>query len=151
MTYIDPEEKISVITERYFNSDIISLTSSHVISGFINDMITAFEIDLENAKFSSNLSFYHIEKLSIKTAKSKASIGGSYIELPDYIKNKKACVNIKNTDEKCFKWSILASKFYHTFKRGCGLKATEYYKYEKELIEPENITYPLDIEFILKN
>ena len=71
-------------------------------------------------------------------------LGGSYIELPDFIKNKKACVDIKNTAEKCFKWSILASKFYHTFKRGCGLKSTEYYKYEKELIEPENVTYPLD-------
>ena len=43
-------------------------------------------------------------------------VGGSYIELPDYIKNKKACVNIKNTDEKCFKWAILASKHYHEFK-----------------------------------
>ena len=137
-----------VLKPRYFNSYVINLTSTHVISGFINDVIISFEKELEEAKNGSNLQFTGIEKLSIKTAKSKAMVGGSYIELPEYIKNKKACVNIKNNDEKCFKWSILAFKHYHTFKRGCGLKATEYYKYENELIEPANVSYPLDIEFI---
>ena len=50
LEYDELEQKSDIIT-RYFNSYIISLTSSHVISGFINDMITAFEIELENAKF----------------------------------------------------------------------------------------------------
>ena len=78
-------------------------------------------------------------------------VGGSYIELPEYIKNKKACVNIKNTDEKCFKWAILASKHYHEFKsKKMSLISSSYHKFEKELIEPENVTYPLDIEFIPK-
>jgi hypothetical protein len=116
LTMDDPEEKKVKIEQRYFNSDIINLTSSHVISGFINDLIKSFEKELEKARNGSNLILDRIEKLSIKTAKSKAMVGGSYIELPDYIKNKKACVNIKNTDEKCFKWAILASKHYHEFK-----------------------------------
>ena len=98
MQEVDPIEKTIEIITRYFNSHIITLTSSHVISSYINDLIKAFEKELENAKNTSNTTFAGIEKLSIKTAKSKASIGGSYIELPDYIKNKKACVNIKNTD-----------------------------------------------------
>jgi hypothetical protein len=68
-------------------------------------------------------------------------VGGSYIELPEYIK-KRACVNIKNDDEKCFKWSILACKHYHEMKGGCKDKAYSYFKFEKELIEPENDTYP---------
>jgi len=34
--------------------------------------------------------------------------GSSYIKLPDCIENKKAVVNTKNTEEKCFKYSILA-------------------------------------------
>ena len=32
--------------------------------------------------------------------------GGSYIKLPEWIANKKACVNIKNEDNKCLKYSI---------------------------------------------
>ena len=111
-------------------------------------MIKSFEKELEQAKNGSGLKFVGIEKLSIKTAKSKAMVGGSYIELPEFIKNKRACVNIKNDDEKCFKWSILASKHYHEMKGGCKDKAYSYFKFEKELIEPKNVTYTLDIEFI---
>ena len=29
-----------------------------------------------------------------------------------------------------------------------SLISSSYHKFEKELIEPENVTYPLDIEFI---
>ena len=122
-----------IIEPRYFNSYVINLTSTHVISGFINDVIISFEKELEDAKKGSGLKFVGIEKLSIKTAKSKAMVGGSYIELPEYIKNKRACVNIKNDDEKCFKWSILASKHYHEMKSGCNDKAYSYFKSLKNL------------------
>ena len=34
--------------------------------------------------------------------------GSSFIRLPDAIHDKRACVNVVNNDNKCFKWSILA-------------------------------------------
>ncbi|CAP20797.2 Protein CBG24110 [Caenorhabditis briggsae] len=37
--------------------------------------------------------------------------GSKYIELPDWIKNKKAVINIQNKDNKCFMWCILAHLF----------------------------------------
>ena len=46
MLETDPIELTSVIIPRYFNS-IINLTSSHVISGFINDLIKSFEKNLK--------------------------------------------------------------------------------------------------------
>lgn len=33
-------------------------------------------------------------------------MGGAWIELPNWIKNKKACVNFKNTDDKCFQYCL---------------------------------------------
>lgn len=33
--------------------------------------------------------------------------GSSYINMPEYIKNNKAVINVKNTDDKCFKYAIL--------------------------------------------
>ena len=33
----------------------------------------------------------------------------SYIDLPEKIKNKKICNNVKNNDNKCFMWSILSA------------------------------------------
>ena len=35
--------------------------------------------------------------------------GSSYIELPKDIHDTKAAVNIKNDDQQCFKWFILAA------------------------------------------
>ena len=34
--------------------------------------------------------------------------GSSYIPLPSKLKAKKAIINIKNSDNKCFMWSVLA-------------------------------------------
>lgn len=34
---------------------------------------------------------------------------GSYIELPDDIKNKKAIVNVKNRDDYCFLWAVISA------------------------------------------
>jgi len=33
--------------------------------------------------------------------------GSTYIDLPTFIKNKKAVINVKNNDNKCFKYAIL--------------------------------------------
>ena len=35
--------------------------------------------------------------------------GSSYLPLPDYIKKKKAVINVQNADDKCFMWSLLAA------------------------------------------
>jgi hypothetical protein len=37
--------------------------------------------------------------------------GGSYIDLPVAIKSRKAVINIKNNDDPCLRWSILASRY----------------------------------------
>lgn len=43
--------------------------------------------------------------------------GGSYVELPEWIANKKACVNIKNTDNKCFLDAIICALHYDEIKQ----------------------------------
>ena len=51
--------------------------------------------------------FKEVDKLEIHTAEYNPTKGSSYIPLPDWISNKKAIVNIKNKDEKCFLWCKL--------------------------------------------
>ena len=60
-------------------------------------------------EFIQNSSNYQL--FSIKGIKTDVDIysplgGSSYIDLPDFIKNKKCCINVKNTDDKCFGWAI---------------------------------------------
>ena len=73
---------------RWFNSSTTSLTSTHVLNGFIKNVIVEFENCIEKSHNTSNSYLKSVDRLEIKTAKSKAIIGGSYIELPEFIKIK---------------------------------------------------------------
>ena len=59
-----------------------------------------------------------ISKCQLQIATYDRIGGSSYIPLPKYIQNKKATVNIKNTDEKCF--SILYELCEKTSKFECS-------------------------------
>ena len=69
-------------------------------------------IDTEMEEFQereSGWSLRSILNLDINIYKYNPMTGRSYIDLPDFIKRKHACVNGKNTDDKCFKWAILSA------------------------------------------
>ena len=90
--------------------------------------------------------FKEVEKLEIHTVEFNPAKGSSYILLPQWISNKKAIVNIKNKDEKCFLWCIL--RYLHPKERDeerlTGLK-----KYEFSL-NTEGITFPMKLKDITK-
>ena len=48
---------------------------------------------------SVNLLYYHLHKISLKR-------GESYIDSPEWLKNKGATINPQNKDNECFKYSI---------------------------------------------
>ena len=56
--------------------------------------------------FKSGLLLLNIDTLIINYSKYNPTRGSSYIDLPDWIKHKKACVNIQNKDNKCGMYSI---------------------------------------------
>ena len=64
---------------------------------------------LENRESTSYAAPFNIVKLDVHVAKVNSLTGSSYIELPDFIKNKKACINIKNEDQKCFLYSVMCA------------------------------------------
>ena len=49
--------------------------------------------------FSIDALYYGLNKISL-------SRGGSFIDSPEWIKNKKATINIRNNDDKCFQYPI---------------------------------------------
>ena len=87
-----------------------------------------------------------IDCLRININKYTLLRGSSYINLPQWIKNKKACINIKNSDNKCFKYSVL-----------CALKTPEthvdrvsnYMDYD-DLLNFKGIEFPVKIQDIPK-
>ncbi|VVC46466.1 Hypothetical protein CINCED_3A003044, partial [Cinara cedri] len=53
--------------------------------------------------------FNNVIDMNINMCKYDPLRGASYIKLPKIISDKKAIINIKNKDNKCFLWSILAA------------------------------------------
>ena len=72
----------------------------------------------------------------------------SYIPLPSVIQKRQACINIKNDDEKCFLWSILAA--LHPVPHGNHpTRVSKYIPFENE-IDMTGISYPVAIKDIDK-
>ena len=55
----------------------------------------------------SNWTFKSIISLEIHTVAYEPLSGNSYIPLPLKLAQKRAIINLKNEDDKCFTWSVL--------------------------------------------
>ena len=72
--------------------------------------------------------------------------GSSYTRLPKEILIKKACINVQNEDNHCFKWSILAAQ--HPQKNHSE-RVSVYTKFESEL-NFDGIEFPVTLKQISK-
>ena len=52
----------------------------------------------------------------IKLDKISLNYGGSYIDSPEWLKNKKATINPKNNDNKCFQYAVTVALNYQSIK-----------------------------------
>ena len=54
--------------------------------------------------------------LYINFHKLSLTRGGFYIELPKWLKSKKAVINSQNKDEECFKWATITTSHHQEIK-----------------------------------
>ena len=102
-----------------------------------------------------NVDFLGLIKIDIKTIKQANIYGGNFVELPYFVRCKKACINIKNIettknhiikyDDKCFLWSILAYYKYNEIRK---VECRYYKKYLDFINQPVDISYPISIDDI---
>ena len=128
--------KISVVNIFDEMQDVIVRTRSYTIinSDELQEALKNMRNDigariLDMALYQSGLMVVKVKEIHMMYNKYNPTRAGKYINLPKWISLKKACINIKNKDEKCFKYAIQ-----------CG-----YHKiYEKS--HPENIYHYKKIE-----
>lgn len=94
----------------------------------------------------SGFTLARIIELDVNVCRYDPLRASSYIDLPKFIKNKHAIINIKNDDEMCFKWAIL-SALHPT--RVHAEELYHYYKYSDEL-NFNGIDFPAHINQIGK-
>ena len=106
---IDGERKfITISTNVYFNSKVFinieSTDEKRLLSLAIKEMINKLE---NYTNMGSGWTLKEIFHLEMHTVDYKPMKGGEYIPLPEWIMRKKAIVSLRNTDNKCFIWSVL--------------------------------------------
>ena len=74
--------------------------------------------------------------------------GSSYISLPKKLRNKKAILNIKNSDNKCFMWSVLAA-IHPVHWKNNPERVHHYHQFHEEL-NFDGIEFPVSIDKIGK-
>ena len=92
-----------------FHSAIKLILENTDVDEVYNEMVDEIEASIqkvENAE-GSGWVLEKIINITLHTAKWDPLNAGSYIDLPANLKNKKAIINLKNQDDKCFLWCVL--------------------------------------------
>lgn len=87
-----------------------------------------------------------IVELCINNNKYVCFNGSSYVPLPTEVNNKKAVINIRNNDEKCFVWSVLAALHNKTVKKN-PQRVSQYRKFLHDL-DLSGILFPVTLNQI---
>ena len=125
---------------------ITETTDPHEIYNEMRDEIEGKIQEVEQTE-GSGWVFLEVENLTLHTDIWDPIKASSYIDLPAELKNKKALINMKNKDNKCFLWSVL---------RGLNPKDRDAERIDKDLKSKENtlnmegIEYPVNIKEDIK-
>lgn len=126
----------------YFNYDFKSFFSS-IVNTLINKSQEFEERD-------SGWTFLCCSHLELNVNKYVPLRGSTFIELPRTLKNKKACINIRNSDQYCFLWSVVASLY--PAKSHCDRISS--YPHFQDVLKTDGMSFPItfyDIKIFEKN
>ena len=71
---------------------------------------------MEESKNESDLVFDSVDALYYNLKKINLSRGGSYIDSPEWLKNKKTTINPKNNEDKCIEYALTVALNHQQIK-----------------------------------
>ena len=96
--------------ELAFNSRMLAVYNLSDMDEIVSAMIEHMKQKINNlALRDSKFVFNRIIHMDIDFHRLNLTRGSSYIPLPDWLAKKKAIINPKNSDLKCFKWAVIAA------------------------------------------
>ena len=108
----------------------------------IEDSVKQILLQIEKLEaLASGLKFKGIVSITIHYDKYDPTRAGKYIALPKFVKLKKACVNIKNKDNKCFKYCV-QSVVYDILSKVHPEEMYHYNKLNDDLLNWEGVKFP---------
>ena len=103
--------------EMYSTSDNIKFTSytdvNKVVKEIFESLLTRYQNNLEASMRQSEFMYNAVQLLHYKCHKVNFKRGSSYVDSPVWVKKKKATMNPKNDDDKCFRYSATVASNYN--------------------------------------
>lgn len=137
VSYTQPknnEKSLKSFNTRYFpifqNTDTLSLYSK-----YSDDLVTkCAEFELSESGWTID----SISHLELNINKYNPLRAGSYVTLPAKILNTKSCLNIRNNDDFCFLWSIMA----HMYPASRNSNRVSSYPHFRNILNINGMSFP---------
>ena len=131
----------------FHSKDLKLVLEGTDISELYNEMTDEIEEEIqkvENAE-GSGYTFVKVIKLVLHVTRWEPLYGSSYIPLDPYLANKKAIINMKNEDDKCFMWCVLRALYP---KDKNAERIDKDLKSKQDIINMNGIHYPVSLNGI---
>jgi hypothetical protein len=141
------DEKKIIQQKTYFCSKPIIIINYDLVDDKFDDIINDLKEKVQNYQGTgSNWTVEKIEKIDVRIGEYNPQYGGCISTLPEFLKNKKALINIKSPDNKCFLYCIIAHLYPSKFSRG---RISPYLKH-LDKFNCKRIKFPVKINDIRK-
>ena len=110
-------DEARIIRAKSDNIEImIGSETEEVIEERFEFLLKRYQKGLEESMDGSHFTFDSVNALYYDLNKISLSRGKSYIDSPEWLKNKKATINPKNNDDKCFQYALTVALNYQNIK-----------------------------------
>ena len=111
-------DETTIIYLKRDNIEIMMGRETHeIIEERFESFLQRYEENLEESKKGSDLIIDSVDALCYDLIKISLNSDKSYIDSPELLKNKKATINPKNNDDKCFQYALTVALNYEKLKK----------------------------------
>ena len=120
INFISSEEDSDEVCTVHTKSDNIEIMmgseTDEIIEELFKSLLKRYQEGLEESMRGTEFIFDRVDALYYNLNEISLSKGGSYIDPPKWLKNKKATINPKNNDDKCFQYGLTVALNYQNIK-----------------------------------
>ena len=95
---------------------MIGSKTDEIIEDLFESFLQKYQEGLEESMIGSEFAYDSVDALGYNLHKVSLSRRGSYTDSPKWLKNKKATINPKNKDNKCFQYALTVALNYEQMK-----------------------------------
>ena len=96
---------------------MVGSETDEIIEELFESLLQLYQKNLEESMRGSEFVYDSVDSLYYNLNKISLSRGGSYIDSPKWLKYKKATINPKNNDHKCFQHVLTVALNYEQIKK----------------------------------